>query len=85
MQAACLEPILARKVLQWAAAAGGFVATGNHCVENGIGDDDSGACRLKSVRRAVEKAVRSYGHDVSRLVSCLCELSTITLLTIWSR
>jgi hypothetical protein len=63
LQAAGLEPILRSKARQWAAASNGR-AGGHGSAEEGAG----ARSRLKSVRRAVEKLVRSYDSDVSRLV-----------------
>jgi hypothetical protein len=81
VQASCLRPILAAKVRGWAAAAGGLFpyvddATGEVSFEpyaewrEGRGGRYKWA-GLKSAQRAVEKVVRAYDGDVSRLLD-LC-------------
>ena len=82
VQAICTQPVLLRKVQKWAAASRGLFPCQlpedrsvkfHHFTEL---DRDGGLdvtgeykwCRLKSVPRAVEKVIRAYGLDVSRLV-----------------
>ena len=81
VQAVCAFPLLLRKVQQWAAASCGLFPCqrlkDDNCVtfakfaeQNRFCDFREGFkwCRLKSVPRAVEKVIRAYGLDVSRLV-----------------
>ena len=84
VQAICTRPILLRKVQQWAAASNGMFpchslgkggparfapfSGDTEDLAEGAGFDMFKWCRLKSVPRAVEKVIRAYGLDVSRLV-----------------
>ena len=82
VQAICTQPLLLSKVQQWAAASGGLFpcqrphpASSGRVVfaqfteaDMGSGPDKFKWCRLKSVPRAVEKVIRAYELDVSRLV-----------------
>jgi hypothetical protein len=67
LQAAGLEPILRSKVRQWAAASNGRAG------RQDSSEEGAARSRLKSVLRAVEKLVRSYDSDVSRLVGRSCD------------
>ena len=79
VQAACLEPLLLHKVQEWAAVSGGYFpckAAGGgaayvrytHDSLKGPGGPEFQWCKLKAASRAMEKVVRSYGEDASRLV-----------------
>ena len=76
VQAACVEPILLHKVKEWALASGGSfpcrMASGAVAYVRWEGTDASSShfkwCQLKSTQRAIEKVIRSYGEDASRLV-----------------
>ncbi len=72
VQATCLQPFLIEKVREWAAACRGlFLASAMdgqilwiHPYV-GAGEENAGLikwCKVKSVERAVQKAVRSYGQ-----------------------
>ena len=78
VQAAFVQPILVHKVKQWAAGRGGCLpnATPGESIsfvrfESGDAAEDALSlrfCDLKSPGRAIEKLVRSYGQDTSRLL-----------------
>jgi hypothetical protein len=82
VQAMCLEPILLRKVRIWAAASKGCFPSkpvsdhfgGIQYVQYSDIENTEGSSveikwgKLKSADRAIEKIIRSYGHEVSRLV-----------------
>ena len=84
VQAACIEPIFIHKVKDWALASGGSfpcrMATGAVDYVRWEGVDESPWqfkwCRLKSTQRAIEKVIRSYGEDASRLVD-VCRQSIV--------
>ena len=79
MQAACVRPLLLEKVREWAAITRGCfprAAEGEprtryeRYAPGACGDSEQGFewPGLKSAARAVEKVLRSYDQDVSRLV-----------------
>ena len=85
VQAACLEPILLLKVREWALSSGGCFPCrlSPVCVTYvrwpGEGAEAPGEfkwCALKSAQRAIEKVIRSYGQDASRLVD-VCRQSIV--------
>jgi hypothetical protein len=74
MQALCLQPILVSRIKRWAGASGGYLC----CARSRsrvdyvrLKDSDQLEVKwsgLKRVSRAIEKSIRSYGQDVSRLL-----------------
>ena len=77
VQAICLEPILLRKVKDWAVGCSGcFACTSAAGLREYVQYSDIEKnktfnvkwCRLKTEGRAIEKSIRSYGQDVSRVL-----------------
>eukprot|EP00291_Cryptomonas_curvata_P030406 CAMPEP_0172209320 /NCGR_PEP_ID=MMETSP1050-20130122/35049_1 /TAXON_ID=233186 /ORGANISM="Cryptomonas curvata, Strain CCAP979/52" /LENGTH=521 /DNA_ID=CAMNT_0012889183 /DNA_START=1344 /DNA_END=2906 /DNA_ORIENTATION=+ len=86
VQAKCLAPILVEKVQLWAKFSCGYFPIHQHTPDGSAAvvrweelGCDLGHIRwgrIKSVSRAIEKATRSYGKDVSRLLD-LCRQSIL--------
>ena len=77
VQAICLEPILLRKVKDWAVGCSGCFACASaaglreYVQYSEIEKNKTFNvkwCRLKTEGRAIEKSIRSYGQDVSRVL-----------------
>jgi hypothetical protein len=74
VQAFCLQPILISRIKAWALASGGYLCCSQpggalEYVRFGAREGvDFRWGKLKSVNRAIEKAIRCYGQDVSRLL-----------------
>ena len=74
VQAFCLQPILISRIKAWALASGGYLCCSQpggalEYVRFGAREGvDFRWGKLKSVNRAIEKAIRCHGQDVSRLL-----------------
>lgn len=77
VQATCLMPLLMDKVCKWAAGCrglfpragiGGESAAEAYALYNPAAHRTFKWCGLKSAHRAIEKVIRAYGQDVSRLL-----------------
>ena len=76
VQALCLEPLLFDKLRQWSGCQGLYQSVSNarglhfrwfSQLNGGLYSGEFSRSRLKSAHRAIEKLIRAYGHDVSRL------------------